>query len=196
MQVESGERFAVERGARLAAGVREGDLVTVSQLAELQAAAARYFAERRGLSLLARAPHTQRGLGLKLRQRGYVPEVVEQCVTRLLEIGYLDDMEFARQWLRSRTDARFQRAYSRGALLAGLQQRGVSREDAAEAVGAELDDDYEERAAIQAAQRTKRGASPRAIATALYRRGFSHAAINRALAHLESDEDGDAADET
>ena len=186
VRVESGACYAVERDARLAAGVHERATVAESLLADLQSTAARFYAERQALSLVARAPHTHRGLGIKLQQRGYPHEVVDQSLARLAELGYLDDLEFACQWLRSRSEAGARRGQSPAALLAGLQQRGVARDTAAEAVAAELDAEYEERAALAAARRAKRGAAPGAVAAALYRRGFSHSAINRALEQLGS----------
>ena len=184
VQTESGGYYAAERDARLAAGVHEGDTVAESLLAQLQSAAARFYAERQALALVARAPHTRCGLRIKLQQRGYDEEVVERCLARLEELGYLDDLEFARHWLRSRSESGVRRGQSSAALLAGLQQRGVPRETAAEALDVEIDDAYESRAAMEAARRTKRGASRGAVAAALYRRGFSQQAIHRALEQL------------
>lgn len=65
---------------------------------------------------------------VEVRQRlvthGYRPDLVENCVTRLTELGMLDDEAFARAWVESRDRAR-----PRGerALRAELRQKGVDR---------------------------------------------------------------------
>jgi regulatory protein len=60
-----------------------------------------------------------------LLRLGYPEPLVEQVVTRLIEMNYLDDEEFARSWVESRDRAR-----PRGAL--GLRRelavKGVPRE--------------------------------------------------------------------
>jgi regulatory protein len=55
---------------------------------------------------------------------GYRPDLVENCVTRLTELGMLDDDAFARAWVESRDRAR-----PRGerALRAELRQKGVDQ---------------------------------------------------------------------
>jgi regulatory protein len=82
----------------------------------------------------------------RLRMAGYPAELIEGAVTRLVEIGFLDDAGFARAWIESRDRAR-----PRGerALRVELTQKGVARDvtDAAleerrdEAVARAGDDD-------------------------------------------------------
>jgi regulatory protein len=42
----------------------------------------------------------------RLNQLGYPPAVVDQVVERLVGLGYLDDLDFARAWVESRDRAR------------------------------------------------------------------------------------------
>lgn len=42
----------------------------------------------------------------RLIHLGYPPAIVEQVLERLIEIGYLDDLGFARAWVESRDRAR------------------------------------------------------------------------------------------
>jgi len=60
----------------------------------------------------------------RLRLAGYAPELVEGTITRLTELGYLDDDAFARTWVESRDRAR-----PRGerALRTELDRKGVDR---------------------------------------------------------------------
>lgn len=61
----------------------------------------------------------------RLADAGYRPDLVEGAVTRLVDLGYLDDAEFARAWVASRD-----RAHPRGerALRLELARKGVGRE--------------------------------------------------------------------
>ncbi len=65
----------------------------------------------------------------RLTDAGYPPPLIEEVVTRLTELGYLDDAAFARAWVESRD-----RAHPRGesALRRELTLKGIDR-DVAEA---------------------------------------------------------------
>jgi len=58
----------------------------------------------------------------RLTKAGYQPELVEGAITRLVDLGMLDDAAFAAQWVESRD-----RAHPRGetALLMELRQKGI-----------------------------------------------------------------------
>ena len=61
----------------------------------------------------------------RLTDAGYPPPLIEEVVTRLVELGYLDDAAFARAWVESRD-----RAHPRGeaALRRELALKGIDRE--------------------------------------------------------------------
>ncbi|CAN5769758.1 hypothetical protein BH23CHL7_BH23CHL7_05490 [soil metagenome] len=61
----------------------------------------------------------------RLRHLGYRHALVDQVIDRLLELGYLDDAQFARLWIESRDRAR---PRGESALRRELTLKGVSRE--------------------------------------------------------------------
>lgn len=61
----------------------------------------------------------------RLRHLGYPPTLCDQVVDRLVELGYLDDAEFAKAWVESRDRARPRGAV---ALRRELQLKGISDE--------------------------------------------------------------------
>ncbi len=81
------------------------------------------------LRLLSQRAHSRAELGRKLVRRGYVPEDVEGAVTRMAELGYVDDRAFAEGHVRRRSSTRGPLALS-----AELAARGVDRRDAEAAV--------------------------------------------------------------
>ncbi len=104
-------RTARERGE--AAEARRARRATVTDPDVVMEAAANFLAVR---------PRSVEETRRRLRHLGYPPAICDQVVGRLAELGYLDDLEFARAWVESRDRAR-----PRGevALRRELQLKGV-----------------------------------------------------------------------
>jgi regulatory protein len=71
----------------------------------------------------------------RLRHLGYPQALVEEVVTRLVEVGYLDDDAFARTWVESRDRAR---PRGESALRRELYLKGVERQVVDEVLGERL----------------------------------------------------------
>lgn len=89
-----------------------------------------------GIRILGYRPRTRREVLQRLERR-YSSDAVREAVERLEKSGYLNDAEFARAWRRSREANRPRSGFL---IRRELEQRGVSREVAAEAV-ADLDEE-------------------------------------------------------
>lgn len=76
-------------------------------------------------AFLATRPRSIGETTRRLKHLGYPAPLIEEVVTRLVEVGYLDDESFARSWVESRDRAR-----PRGetALRRELAQKGVGRQ--------------------------------------------------------------------
>jgi regulatory protein len=136
-----------------------------------------------GLRLLARRAHTRVELLRKLARRGYDGAAIGTAMTRLEELGYLDDQSFARSFVRRRGSVRGPRALS-----AELAARGVDRAQVDTAI-AEFGEAEQLAAATQIAERLyARKPSPGyreildEVGTKLVRRGFS-VSVARAACH-------------
>jgi regulatory protein len=135
------------------------------------------------LRLLARRAHSRVELLRKLARRGYDGAAIKTAMTRLEELGYLDDQSFARSFVRRRGSVRGPRALS-----AELAARGVDRAQVDMAV-AEFGEAEQLAAATQIAERLyARKPSPGyreildEVGTKLVRRGFS-VSVARAACH-------------
>jgi len=133
----------------------------------------------RALLILAGRPHSAAELRLKLRRRGHDADEVESALTRLRELGYLDDAAFAQSLVGWRSRSRGRRA-----IASELAARGVPREVSA-AVLAEVDPEAELAAAQALLARSLRDRGDerelsRAVAK-LRRRGFDADTIQSAL---------------
>ena len=90
--------------------------------------------------ILSLRDHSEAELRTKLKQKGY-EEGVEETVARLKELGYLDDLRFARQFVSS--SVRNGRGYG-AKLRIDLARRGVAAAIVAEVLG-ELEGEVSER---------------------------------------------------
>jgi regulatory protein len=95
---------------------RKAERAKVEDLAQVLDAAARYLEAR---------PRSTAEVRRRLTTMGFRATLVEIAVTRLIDLGYLDDEAFARSWVASRDRARPRGGH---ALRHELQQKGVDRE--------------------------------------------------------------------
>ncbi len=87
-------------------------------------------------AFLATRPRSVSETTRRLRHLGYPDALVEEVVTRLVEVGYLDDESFARLWVESRDRAR---PRGENVLRRELTQKGVAREVVDEILAERLD---------------------------------------------------------
>ncbi len=84
------------------------------------------------LRLLTAGPRTRTQLATALRKRRIPGEVAEAVLSRLADVGLIDDAAFAQAWVDTRHHGR---GLARRALSAELRQRGVADEPVRMAVG-------------------------------------------------------------
>lgn len=140
------------------------------------------------LRLLTARARTRGELAEALRRRNVPPEAAEVVLTRLTEVGLIDDAEFARSWVTSRQQRRH---LSRTVLRRELRSKGIAAEEITSAV-AELSKDDELSAATSLAEkkvRSMRGldvtVQRRRLVAALARRGFCADVVASVLRDLD-----------
>ncbi len=178
--LSNGAFFLLLEEIQQKAGIFPGDECSLEDIEELVTASDRKKAEKRALSLLSYAPHSREGLKLKLMKRGFPEESIEYSLLRMEEMGYLDDLKYAEEWLRSRLK---RRPEGKWALQAGLIKRGISRTTAETALAEYISDEMEAEAAARALSKMMGGRplTRMQAAAKLASKGFSSRVINRAL---------------
>lgn len=150
--------------------------------------AAKLHTYDRALNLLAASPRSARELRRRLVLKGEPPELADLAIVRLLELGLLNDAEYARQIAHSKASSQ---GHSRRRLQQELFRRGVARDVADEAISNVMEDDSIDSEAIieKIARRKARSLAklePAARRRRLYdflaRRGYDHDDIQRAIA--------------
>lgn len=149
------------------------------------------FALDRAVGYLAARARSKHEIEQKLLQAGYRPCTVEMVIYKLERENLLDDAEFARQWVESRSTHKL----GRSRIAQELRRKGVSQEEALDALSKIEDDDQLSGAialAEKAAARIKPGEEMRKaysrIAGMLARRGYSWDIAKEAIQKAFSDE--------
>jgi regulatory protein len=144
----------------------------------------------KAVQLLAGRPHFRRELQVKLAQRKFPSEEIEQALDRLAGLGYLDDRKTALSFVEQRLS---RNAEGRLRLKAELEKRGAPPEAVSEALAALVPEDDLVPARDAAARWTRlhprgKGSS---LAQHLARKGFSRRAIFAVLHERPGEEDLD-----
>ena len=153
------------------AGAPSFPILLAPEEAQSLARAARAFeAERVAKRYLFRAEHTRFMLERKLIKKGFSAKEAESALDFLESEKTLDDRRFALAWLNTRAALHPE---GRATLIAALFERGVSREDAYEAIAAFFAVHDEEELCLRAAQKLRRrGRAGDKLVSSLCRSGF------------------------
>lgn len=166
--------------------LRIGDDIDIDAYADRIAAAQFADGFEAALTSLDACARTEREIREGLRRKGYVAPAVDAVVERLRENGLIDDADYARRM----AELQSRKPVGRYAFKRRLRAKGISDEDAEEALES-FDDDQQRAACLEAAQKLVRryaelpGREARAkLSQALARRGFTWDAIESAIDRL------------
>ncbi|WP_309234457.1 recombination regulator RecX [Nocardia sp. XZ_19_385] len=95
------------------------------------------------LRLLAVRARSRAELAQRLAAKGYTPEITEQAMSRLADVGLIDDAAFAAEWVHARHTFS---GKGKQALAQELRRKGVAQSDSAPALEAISSDDEAARA--------------------------------------------------
>jgi regulatory protein len=105
-----------------AAVLKQGQALSQEEISRLEKADDRYKAYRTAITYLTYRARSQTETERHLNRKGFSPEIVNQTIERLHSQKYLDDLEFARAWLKGRMR---RKPASKSALRFELSQKGV-----------------------------------------------------------------------
>ena len=139
------------------------------------------------LKLLGYRQRSEREMCGRLERKGFATPVIDRTLAELTRLSLLDDREFARSWVASRTG----RGTAR--ITQELLQKGIDRDVAEESITSAMTAEDELASAWQVAVRATR-ARPLPpgqealvrVRRLLQRRGFSYEVIRRVCARLNA----------
>ncbi len=178
------EEFAFGLNEMEAVQLRKGQVLSDEEVAALQSSDTQHKAVEQGIGLLSYRPRSIHEVRTALAKKQDA-HVIEGAIERLVTMGYLDDVAFARFWIENRSA--FKPLSSR-ALRYELREKGV----ADDIINTLLADVGDEDAALKAAQsqlRKHRGKTRQTFRDQmnnfLQRRGFSYGVANTIVKQLQ-----------
>lgn len=169
-----GEFWAeVDGGVAAERGLREGAELSAEELSETRVAGERPLAMSRALNLLGYRARSASEIKDRLTRAGYSRQTAEVVLSRLKELGYLDDEEYARNFAREKSHK-----YGPRRVYTDLRKNGVDEDIIQMALGEEFSESSERESAFAAASRRyntgeKSDAQSRRVYGFLARRGYS-----------------------
>jgi regulatory protein len=138
------------------------------------------------LNQIAFRPRASGELIRKLREKGYAPEAAEAAVQRMLDLGYLNDADFADRWIENRQE---HKPRSRKMLQQELRQKGIDPETIRDALENTEIDEFSDALGLA---RKKAGSMQgldqvtrhRRLSGFLGRRGYTYDVIRKVLEEI------------
>jgi regulatory protein len=136
------------------------------------------------LCLLGKRSYTKKQIEQKLQQRGYSDEIIDAVTEYCLQMGYLNDREYVRQWVSTRNRLK---PVGKRRIIHELKAKGIEHE----IIISYLDDNFSNELEYELASSLikkkighnldKDHKSSEKLYRFLLRRGFSHDIIIKAL---------------
>lgn len=104
------------------------------------------------LNILSMVAKTRSQLEQRLTEKGHSPEVIEEAINRMIEVGVIDDAAFARNYTSSLHDGR---GLARKAISRELHQKGIDQDTIEEALES-IDLDAERERAVDLVRKKAR----------------------------------------
>ncbi|MGD9891221.1 MAG: regulatory protein RecX [Dehalococcoidia bacterium] len=181
---------ALEPDVLVASGLRVDAVVTAERLRELSVEDLRKRALNAALHLLASRPRSEAEMRTRLLRRELPHDIVTDTLARLREYGYVNDAEFARFWVESRSGANPRGRY---VVQRELRSKGVAQETA-DAAMEELTEEASAERAARKKLRSLRGfeypAFRNRLTGYLVRRGFGYEVVRRIVSDLWKETNG------
>jgi regulatory protein len=110
--------------------LKSGQSIDLARLDELQFESEKTTALDKAMKHLSASMKTQREITDFLKRKGYVDSVIDYVVERLQSYGFVDDAEYARQYVQNA-----ERNKGKKLVSLELQRKGVAADQAEKAVG-------------------------------------------------------------
>ena len=175
--------FGLHQDLVLKHGLHKGVTLSLEDERALQEEDAEMKAKAKAMRYVARRARTITEVRRKLREKDHPEPAIDVAVARLEELGYLDDADYAREYVQSRFQSK---GYGPVRLRRELKERGVGRHEIEDAMLLMDDEDVLDAARTHAQKRWPRLAGeddPRRrrekLGGYLRRRGFTYDTIRR-----------------
>ncbi len=124
VHLDNGEKLFLAYEILMKNGLRKGDEISGDFFSLLITQNQKYFIKQSAIRLLSRRMHSYVELKLKLLQKKYDKELIEEVLKELLKSNFLDDHKFAILFAEEKSSG----SWGKAKIKAGLINRGINRE--------------------------------------------------------------------
>lgn len=175
--------FSFSEGELLASGVRIGQELDESSLADLKDKAVIDKAYDRAINLVSRRPRSEWELQDYLKRKEYEPQVGDAVIEKLRARGYVNDEDFARRWVESR---RLLKSISKRRLSQELRQKRVANDVIQQTLEADEADELNIiKELVEKKRKQTKYQDDLKLAQYLTRQGFSYSDIKQVLSNKD-----------
>jgi regulatory protein len=175
-------------------GLRKGDAIDDATLRSLQSQEELYRAKESAFRLLGYRQRSEHELRIRLRDKEFPPELINQVIEHFRSLGLINDVEFARAFIR---DAQLRKPSGTRLIRQKLRLKGVPAPIVDSIISESKDPEEEMRRALDVARKTlsryrtsKKRIDPKKqqqrVAQFLAGRGFDWSTISPVLKRLFS----------
>ncbi|MHB8807416.1 MAG: regulatory protein RecX [Anaerolineaceae bacterium] len=169
------EQFAFGLYKASALHLKVGDTLDDASIQALEQKDAAEEAYQKALKLLNIRPRTEHEMRSRLQEYGFTDEIIEPVIANLLEKNYLNDQQFAAEWIENRTTFR---PRGKRLLRIELMKKHVDEEEIQTALAALPEEEKLVREAAKKYSNRLKGLDESTFKKRLYgflvRRGFSY----------------------
>jgi regulatory protein len=181
ISVEGGPAFRVSETILAKSGLYSGMSIDEESIDKIVLADARERAHQAAVNFISYRPRSSKEVSDKLTRKGFEPEIVAAVVDRMRELMLLNDVEFARMFIRDKLRGK---PMGRALLRQKLREKGISFQASESVIKEYVTDENEQEAATALAMRKLKASQSRfsrletplrqkRIAEYLLNRGFS-----------------------
>lgn len=121
--LDEGQSFVLYAGELRTYQLKEGGEISKESLCEIMETVLPKRAKLRAMNLLKARAYTEKQLTDKLKSGGYPTEVIDSAVAYVASYGYLNDRQYAADYIEYRKEYK-----TKTAICSALMQKGISKE--------------------------------------------------------------------
>jgi regulatory protein len=176
--VEDKYSFSLSESALLGSGLASGQELTAEQVKEYKLVSADDKVYNQALRYVAMRPRSFWEMQFYLERKGASPTLTEYILSKLSNIGMLDDKKYAQAFVNDRKNLR---PTSRRKIIAELRKKRISDEVINGVIGEESDDVAALKSVIESKRRQAKYQDDLKLMQYLARQGFNYDDIKTAL---------------
>jgi regulatory protein len=193
ISLEQGEEMLLSKEVIVDFGLRRNDEISQETFLKIQSSQSYHDTYVAAMRLLNYRMRTRHELAQRLRQKQFPSGIIVQVLEKLNRLGLIDDSRFAEAFIASKTSSR---PIGKKLLEHRLQEKGVSKETALEAVAPLSDEATQLELALKAAKAKVRSIRKfdaikrrEKLIAFLARRGFDWAIIKKVVLRIIPEDD-------